>query len=197
LLGKLDAIELHHGSHSTDPPYTIIEVFGTQLTANAKNVLSEYGFNEFHVTSMGFTAAKQKEVPRWIQVLMGLVLALVTMLCVFGSVTMLVVPNEKSPVLAVVVGLVLLLGCLWVFEKCFRLLTGRKNRSGLMAPNTLRVVSFFFLTLPVAGLFTGYYRKMGLVAILQAVMYFFSFLGLRALARKREAHDVSNEETKL
>jgi hypothetical protein len=49
-----------------------------------------------------------------------------------------------------------------------------------MAPNTLRVVSFFFLAAPVAGLFTGYYRKMGLVAIFQTMMYFFSFMGLRA-----------------
>ena len=65
-----------------------------------------------------------------------------------------------------------------------------------MTPNTLRVVSFFFLVLPVAGLFTGYYRQMGQVAIFQAVMYFFTFLGLRALARKREANGVSNERTK-
>ena len=139
----------------------------------------------------------EKDVPRWVQILLGLVLALLTMLCVFASVTMLVVPNEKSPVLAVVVGLVLLLGCLWVFEKCLRLVTGRKNRGGLMAPNTLRVVSLFFLALPVAGLFTGYYRKIGLVAIYQAVMYFLGFLGLLALARKREASGGSNEQTKV
>jgi len=138
----------------------------------------------------------EKEVPRWVQVLVGLVLALLTLLCGFASVMMLVVPNEKSPILTILVGLILLLGCLWVFEKCFRLLAGRKNRGGLMAPNTLRVVSYFFLALPVAGFFTGYYRKMGLVAIFQAVMYFFSFLGLRALARKREASAVTNEQTK-
>jgi hypothetical protein len=60
LLDHLDTIELHHGSHSADPPYTVIEVFGTQLTPNAKNVLSEYGFNTFHVTSMGFTASRPK-----------------------------------------------------------------------------------------------------------------------------------------
>jgi hypothetical protein len=36
---------------------------------------------------------------------------------------------------------------------------------------------------------------MGLIAIFQAVMYFSSFLGLRALARKREASGV-NEQTK-
>jgi amino acid transporter len=140
--------------------------------------------------------APEKEVPRWVQVLVGLVLALLTLLCGFASVMMLVVPNEKSPILTIVVGLVLLLGCLWVLEKWFRLLTGRKNRGGLMAPNTLRVVSFFFLAFPVVGLFTGYYRKMGMVAIFQAAMYFFSFLGLRALARRREASGVSNEQTK-
>jgi hypothetical protein len=39
------------------------------------------------------------------------------------------------------------------------------------------------------GLFTGYYREMGAVAIYQAVMYVFGFFGLRALARKREAKD--------
>ena len=60
LLGHLDTIELHHGSYSADPPYTVIEVFGTQLTAKVKNVMSEYGFNEFHVTSTGFTASRSK-----------------------------------------------------------------------------------------------------------------------------------------
>jgi hypothetical protein len=57
-----------------------------------------------------------------------------------------------------------------------------------MTPSTLRVASFCILVLPIAGLFTGYYPEMGAVAILQAVMYFFGFLGLRALARKREAN---------
>jgi len=60
LQGHLDTIELHHGSYSADPPYTLIEVFGTQLMANVKNVMSEHGFNEFHVTSTGFTASRPK-----------------------------------------------------------------------------------------------------------------------------------------
>src|SRR6202035_2578796 len=115
----------------------------------------------------------EKEIPRWIQVPIALVLGLLTLLCGFASVILLLAPNKKSPMLAIVVGLILLLSCLWVLEKCFRLLTGRKNQGGLMTPSTLRVVSFFFLVIPVAGLFTGYYREMGPVAIFQAVMYFF------------------------
>jgi hypothetical protein len=135
----------------------------------------------------------EKKVPRWIQVPAGFLLGLLTLFCGYSVVTFLFVPDKKNPILTIVVGLLLLLGCVWVLEKCFRLLTGRKNRGGLMSPNTLRVLSFFFLVLPVAGLFTGYYREMGPVAIFQAVMYFFIFLGLRALARRREANERGDE----
>lgn len=85
--------------------------------------------------------AREKEVPRWVRVPMGLVLGLLTVLCGFASTTLLLVPNKKSPILVIVVGLILLLGCLWLLEKCFRLLPGRKNQGGLMSPTTLRVVS--------------------------------------------------------
>jgi len=132
---------------------------------------------------------QEKELPRWVQVPVGLILGVFTLLCAFASVSLLLIPNKKSPspILAVVVGLVLLLGCLWVLEKCLRLITGRKRKGGLLSPNTLRAVSFVMLALPIVGLFTGYYREMGALAIFQAVMYFFGFLGLRAVARKREA----------
>lgn len=139
---------------------------------------------------------QERELPRLVQVPVGLVLGLFTLLCGFASLSLLLVPNKQSPVLAVVVGLVLLLGCLWVLEKCFRLLTGRKHKGGLMTPKALRVVSFFMLVLPIAGLFTGYYREIGAVAIFQAVMYFLGFLGLRALARKREAKESHTSEPK-
>jgi hypothetical protein len=138
---------------------------------------------------------QERELPRWVQVPVGLVLGMFTLLCGLASLSLLLVPNKQSPVLAVVVGLVLLLGCLWVLEKCFRLLTGRKRKGGLMTPNTLRVVSVFLLVFPIAGLFTGYYREMGALAIFQAVMYFFGFLGLRALARKREAEGSRTSES--
>lgn len=139
---------------------------------------------------------QERELPRWVQVPAGLVLGLFTLLCGLASLSLLLVPNKQSPVLAVVVGFVLLLGCLWVLAKCFRLLAGRKHKGGLMSPTTLRAVSFVLLVLPIAGLFTGYFRKMGAVAIFQAVMYFFGFLGLRALARKRETEGSQNERPK-
>jgi hypothetical protein len=138
---------------------------------------------------------REIELPRWVQVPVGIVLSLFTLLCGFASAYLLFVPNKRAPILAFVVGFILLLGCAWVLEKCFRLITGRKKRGGLMGPRALRVVSFFLLIFPVVGLFTGYYREMGAVAIYQAVMYWFGFFGLRALARKRETNSVNKEPT--
>jgi amino acid transporter len=138
---------------------------------------------------------REIQVPRWIQIPIGLVLGLFTLFCAFASLALLLVPNKINPPLAFVVVLILLLACFWVLEKCFRLLKGRKKQGGLMTPNTLRVISFFILILPVAGLFTGYYRRMGPLAIFQVVMYFLGFLGLRALAKQREAKAVSKEQT--
>lgn len=131
----------------------------------------------------------EPELPRWIQIPVGIVLGLLTLFCAFASIAGLLVPGSRgpSPVLALTAGLVLLLACLWVIEKCLRLMTGRKNKGGLLSPAALRVVAICLLIIPVAGLFTGYYRQMGAIAGFQALMYVSGFFGLRALARKREA----------
>jgi hypothetical protein len=62
LLSEFDTIDLHHGVYSADPPYTVIEVVGTPLTARVKNELSEYGFNEFCAGPAGFTAERSESI---------------------------------------------------------------------------------------------------------------------------------------
>ena len=135
---------------------------------------------------------REHELPRWVQVPVGFVLALFTLFCAFASLYLLLLPG-KAWVLGFTVGLVLLFGCLWVLEKCFRLITGRKNQGGLIAPNTLRRFSYALLLLPIVGLFTGYYRKMGLVAVVQAMFYVSAFFSLRALSRKRDTAQIKDE----
>jgi hypothetical protein len=135
---------------------------------------------------------QEQDLPRWVQVSVGMALGLFTLLCGFASLSLLLVPHKQRPILGVVAESGLLLGCFWVLEKSFRLLTGRKHKGGLMAPRTLRIVSVFLLGMPIAGLFTGYYRTMGVLAIFQALSYFAAFLGLRALARNREAKETEN-----
>jgi hypothetical protein len=58
LVPKLDTIDLHHGSHSANPPYTVLEVLGTPLNDRIKAELSQYGFDEFHSNSVGFCAIR-------------------------------------------------------------------------------------------------------------------------------------------
>jgi hypothetical protein len=139
--------------------------------------------------------AKTKEIPRWAQLLAGLALGTFTILCGFASLSLLLAPPKESPFIGTILGLILLFGCLWVLEKCLRLLTGRKNQGGLMAPKTLRRISWAFLVLPLVGLFTGYYWKMGPIAIKQAMLYFFTFFTLRALARRRLAEEVESKHS--
>jgi len=49
------------------------------------------------------------------------------------------------------------------------------------------------LLLPVAGLFTGYYKTHAAIGAFQAVAYVAIFFGLRALARSREAAAMPSE----
>jgi hypothetical protein len=58
LVTELDTIDLHHGIHSSDPPYTILEVHGTSLTERIESGLVSFGFNEFTSIPGGFRAVR-------------------------------------------------------------------------------------------------------------------------------------------
>ena len=58
LIGNLDTIELHHGFYSADPPYTVLEVVGSRLTARIEAALRTLGFDSFPVTTDGFRATR-------------------------------------------------------------------------------------------------------------------------------------------
>jgi hypothetical protein len=58
LINELDTIDLHHGIHSADPPYTVLEVIGAEMIERVKAGLSEFGFNEFQTTEEGFRAVR-------------------------------------------------------------------------------------------------------------------------------------------
>jgi hypothetical protein len=120
----------------------------------------------------------EKPLPRWVLVPVGIALGLITLLCGFALLSLLLTRYRYSPapLLLLAVALFLLLACGWILTKCLRLITGRKKRGGLLSPNTLRAVAWVMLILPIVGLFTGYYKEMGALAIFQAVAYFLGFL---------------------
>lgn len=65
-------------------------------------------------------------------------------------------PNEKSPILAPILGTSMSLASVWGFLICFRLVVGYKVCGGLLSPTALRVAARFFLLLALAGLFNGF-----------------------------------------
>ena len=58
LLGELDTIDLHHGSYSAEPPYTVLEVIGAAATEQIKSAMSTLGFTGFQSTALGFRAVR-------------------------------------------------------------------------------------------------------------------------------------------
>ena len=58
LINELDTIDLHHGTHSANPPYTVLEVIGTGISAKLKAEVSQFGFDEFQETLQGFRAVR-------------------------------------------------------------------------------------------------------------------------------------------
>jgi hypothetical protein len=58
LINELDTIDLHHGTYSANPPYTVLDVIGTAITARLKAELGEYGFDDFQETPLGFRAVR-------------------------------------------------------------------------------------------------------------------------------------------
>ncbi len=60
LLNEIYMIDLHHGIHSADPPYTALEVIGVDLTPRIKDGLAAYGFDEFQNNLVGFVARRQE-----------------------------------------------------------------------------------------------------------------------------------------
>lgn len=132
---------------------------------------------------------QEKEIPKWIRIPVGVMLGLITLLCMVGSATLLITPPEKNPLFGFVVGVILVLGCMWVFEKSVRMVFGLPSKGGLMAPRTIRIVAILFLLLPLAGFFTGYYAEKGFIAIARAIGSIGIFFGLNALARSRESRE--------
>jgi hypothetical protein len=57
-LKELYMIDLHHGIHSADPPYTVLEVIGVDVTPKIREELATYGFDEFQNNIRGFVATR-------------------------------------------------------------------------------------------------------------------------------------------
>jgi hypothetical protein len=52
----LPAVEDHHGGHAHAPPVSVFEIYGTALTPELRETLTELGFGDVEVTATGLVA---------------------------------------------------------------------------------------------------------------------------------------------
>ncbi len=57
-LGILATVDLHHGTYSSNPLYSELEVIGVPLSAKVKSAIRDLGFGRFERTAEGFHATR-------------------------------------------------------------------------------------------------------------------------------------------
>jgi hypothetical protein len=62
-IAELESIELHHGSQSHDPPYSVLDVIGIHWTERIKEAVAKYGFESHTSTKNGFIIEKEMSQP--------------------------------------------------------------------------------------------------------------------------------------
>ncbi|MFC4158537.1 hypothetical protein [Chitinimonas lacunae] len=125
-------------------------------------------------------------LPRWVQIPVGLLLALFTLLCLLGSIVGLFTRNPQAPLLVPLVSLVMIIASLWLLLCCARMIFNWRPQQGLIGPGILRLCAWCFLLLPLGSLFTGYLEAYPVRTLIQTVVYVSIFFSLRSLAASRE-----------
>ena len=137
------------------------------------------------------------DIPRWLQIALGLLLGVFAVFCSLASLSLLFPPAAKNPMLSIAVGAIAVLGG-WAVWKAVRLILGRPLKGGLLSPFALRVSSIVVLCLPVCGLFTGYFQEHPILAPIQGFVYAGISFTLWRMARSRALrarHETSSQTT--
>ncbi len=137
------------------------------------------------------------QLPRWAQVIAGLLLTPVALLCVIGAGTIFTLPKVRISPPLLLLGAAVLLGTLWTLVICVRLVCGIKRNVGLLGPWVIRFIAVGALGLVVSGFFTGYYREHSTIGGILAISYVGVARRLFALANTRssEARNTSSRTT--
>lgn len=124
-------------------------------------------------------------LPRWVQILAGLVLLPLAALSVVGSISIFGIPKvQADPLLQLLAGAIVLL-CLWASSLAVRLLLGLKGRRGLFGPTALRVIAVVAIALVAGGFFTGIYATHPVRSVALSISYVLIAWRLWQMAARR------------
>lgn len=120
--------------------------------------------------------ADEPSLPRWAQMLAGIVFLPMTALALIGAISIFGLPHDDSsarvsePVVHLFAGVMVLL-CLWAGSLAIRLIRGRRSTYGLFGPFSLRVIAVGAIGLGIGGIFTGAYVEHPVRSSLMAIAY--------------------------
>ena len=124
-------------------------------------------------------------LPRWAQVLLGVLLLPFALLCVVGALSIFGIPKvQGEPLLQLVAGVISAL-CIWVVVLAVRLILGLRGKYGLLGPVTLRIGAVVAIGLVIGGAFTGIYVQHPVRSVVMAVVYVIAAIRLWRLAAYR------------
>ena len=136
------------------------------------------------MTDIPAAGGEPPRLPRRAQIVAGLLLLPTALLCLAGLLVLVISPPDKAPILAMLLGAVSILVCLWVLWLAARLLSNRPGH-GLLGSFARRASSLLFFLLPLVGVLAGYWRQTPFVAAAQALCYLAIAATLWRLARGR------------
>lgn len=129
---------------------------------------------------------EEKELPKIVTILVGIVLLPLTLICVIGSLVIILDPQVDNLPLTLGLGSVFLFGSLFGVLKSFQMIFCIKQKTGgLLSPVALRFLSIVLLIIPVVSVVSGTFMEAPYTRSIQTVVYVLAFLGLNKLATVR------------
>jgi|KBSMisStaDraftv2_1062788.scaffolds.fasta_scaffold463734_2 hypothetical protein len=124
-------------------------------------------------------------LPRWVQIVAGLVLFPLTLLCVLGAISMFGIPKvQADPILQLLAGAISAL-CLWAVVLSIRLIFGIRGKYGIFGPFALRILAVGAVGLIIGGAFTGVYVDHPIRSAVLAISYVLVAVRLWRMAAQR------------
>lgn len=110
-------------------------------------------------------------IPRWGQVVAGVLLLPIALLSSVGAASIFGIPKVQGDPRLQLLAVAICLLCLWTVVLAVRLIFGLQGRYGLMGPLVLRIISITAVCLVIGGLFTGVWREYPFRTALLSIIY--------------------------
>ena len=143
------------------------------------------------------TESKGGQIPPWVTVSVGLLLIPIVLLCIAGSIMVILIPNPPNPIFNLVGGSVMTALSVWGLGLVARLAFNKRRRTGgLFSPFALRVISVGAILIPITALILGAFWERPVIHTLMAISYMLAASNLWQMAsrRQRKAEDHRGNE---